>query len=137
MKLYTRKEVAAMVARVREATKMDEEQIKAFEDSLRQIEAEPKNEDIKNWLASHDKQPPSCTNRAQYKLWREIVPHVGRSGFCTDCTPEFQHQSLVNDCCDHPECVFFLDEDGEIEGSLYGEYSKREIITYKKWKEMQ
>ena len=125
-----------MVGKARAATNMSESELEAYGKALA-AQVEPKEKRI-NWLEAHDKCPPTCTTKKQYKFWREMdSSHIGHSGFCTDCTPEWQHKCLINDCCDHPEVTFFMDDEGLVEGTHYGEHSKREVITYKRWMEMK
>jgi hypothetical protein len=63
---------------------------------------------------------PACTDRKTYVLWIDAArmvhpPHD--TGFCADCTPEYQKQMKEEGRCENPE-VFFVEEDGMVEGKL-------------------
>ena len=61
---------------------------------------------------------PSCFDSdQQWKMWREAARacaknEVGVTGFCTDCTPEYQKQMVLEKRCEHPETEFAIDKDG-------------------------
>lgn len=71
-----------------------------------------------NHLKLHDKQVPRCASQSQYDSWRDLRPAAGVAGFCEDCTPEFQKEKSAKGMCDHPEVLFYLDENGLIYGSF-------------------
>ena len=158
-KLEARVDAAILVARAN--TTLDEEGLAALREGLleqfKEEEKELKRAKWKakkqekleedgldpsiNWSERHDITIPTCTTAKQYKAWRALSPRkdgAGKAGFCTDCTPQYQHDCLVGDCCDHPEVVFAYDEDGLLAGTHHvSSTSNKEIITYKKWKQME
>lgn len=83
-----------------------------------------------NWLDEHDKKIPSCTDEKTYKTWRAMLPLAIRSGFCTDCTPEFQNEMIQAGKCDHPECIFFIDNFGSLEGTLFNYPMTHEVVVH-------
>lgn len=68
-------------------------------------------------LKLHDKHPPRCTNAAQYSLWRNSFSFTTVAGFCTDCLPWYQKEMCQQCRCDHPEILFYVDDDGMVFGS--------------------
>lgn len=70
------------------------------------------------YLELHDKHTPRCTTKSQYDFWRSGAFGNSVNGFCSDCTPEFQKEKAAKGLCDHPEVLFYLDNDGLIEGSF-------------------
>lgn len=63
---------------------------------------------------------PMCTDRKTFMLWRDAArmvhpPHD--TGFCADCTPEYQKQMKAEGRCENPE-IFFVEEEGMVEGKL-------------------
>jgi hypothetical protein len=63
---------------------------------------------------------PACTTEKQYELWKESAGYGGRglpqSGFCTDCTPEYQREMVSQGRCEHPTISFRIDQHGFVEG---------------------
>ena len=70
---------------------------------------------------SHEtmKTKPACVSWHDYELWHQaarLFPSGLVSGFCTDCTPEFQEKTMMAGTCEHHELYFIRDTDGFIEG---------------------
>lgn len=82
-----------------------------------------------NHLKLHDKILPRCTSKAKYDSWRICKPAAGVAGFCEDCTPEFQKEKAAIGMCDHPEVLFYLDDDGLIYGSFKIHEEKRALVA--------
>lgn len=69
---------------------------------------------------------PLCfhSNR-QYQQWQKAAArsgeadHLHHSGYCTDCTPEYQSEMIRQFRCKHPGTTFKHDADGMIEGTRY------------------
>lgn len=63
---------------------------------------------------------PICfESRDQYNSWRWAADRaggVGLSGYCIDCTPEYQARMIAEGRCSYPATTFKLDEDGEVVG---------------------
>lgn len=68
------------------------------------------------------KHPLCFVSKAQYKAWQEkaLKSEDAPSGYCTDCTPEYQTQMIVAGKCEYPGTVFDTDEDGFVEGTRPG-----------------
>lgn len=80
-----------------------------------------------NLMALHDKCFPRCITYAQWKLWRNTFPRAGVAGVCEDCTPDYQNEMCMLGKCDHPEILFYVDDDGMIFGSLTPRVSENAI----------
>ena len=77
---------------------------------------------------------PSCISYPQWKLWHSIRPRSGKAGLCEDCTPEHQNERCLDGRCDHPEILFYVDEDGMIYGSQIPRNNEHAInIKVKSW----
>jgi len=62
---------------------------------------------------------PLCfDSRNQYELWKLAGLTTGgvSSGICTDCTPEYQTEMLLQERCTDPTIKFGIDDDGLIFG---------------------
>lgn len=66
---------------------------------------------------------PLCfASPEQYKNWVKAARACARgskeliSGFCTDCTPEYQAQMIELNRCEHPDVQFAVDRDGFMSG---------------------
>lgn len=60
-----------------------------------------------------------CLTQQQYVSWQQMAKRVGtrsKNDYCEDCLPEFQREMIRRNCCQHPEVVFRVDEDGFISG---------------------
>ena len=89
--------------------------------------------DPENLLTLHDEEHPSCTTAEGYKWWRSgrlvsvinfvpknviaLPPLAGTAGFCEDCTPEYQQEMAQAGRCDHPEILFYHDDEGLLQGT--------------------
>ena len=52
---------------------------------------------------------PSCASKGQYENWLESASIHGSdlmSGFCTDCTQEYQYDMIRKGRCDYPQTYF-------------------------------
>lgn len=71
---------------------------------------------------------PRCfASRRQYELWLEAARAVppGSSGYCADCTPEYQRQMIAARRCAYPTTSFQADADGYVEGRRPAEACRR------------
>jgi|DEB19_MinimDraft_3_1074340.scaffolds.fasta_scaffold15287_3 hypothetical protein len=62
---------------------------------------------------------PACfSSQEQYEEWRELANKTTglSSGYCTDCTPEYKAEMLLQERCAHRNVEFGLDEDGLLAG---------------------
>ena len=89
--------------------------------------------EVINLLPIHDKRIPRCASKTQYRWWRigEQVPLPGFSGFCEDCTPEYQDEMSQAGRCDHPEVLFYEGKDGLVFGSQMIFPSKKALSVVK------
>jgi hypothetical protein len=71
------------------------------------------------------KNVPECfPNATVFGRWREMARSqnaVGESGYCTDCTPEYQREMLGLARCRFPRTTFTYDEDGFVAGRRHVE----------------
>lgn len=70
-----------------------------------------------NLMAMHEKRLPRCIKYHAWKLWHSTLPRANKAGLCEDCTPEYQNEMCKSGKCDHPEILFYVDEDGMLYGS--------------------
>jgi hypothetical protein len=62
---------------------------------------------------------PACfASPAQYARWLATAKQTGlpRSGYCTDCTPDYQRVMRSARRCAHPGTTFGRDGDGMVVG---------------------
>lgn len=62
---------------------------------------------------------PFCfTSKAQFDKWAQAAAgsRPGRSGYCTDCTPEYQARMKDEHRCGFPSVTFYEDDDGFVAG---------------------
>lgn len=62
---------------------------------------------------------PKCfDNYSQYRgwMWMRKQCYDHKATVCTDCTPEYKAQMLIERRCIHPDTMFRIDKDGMIEG---------------------
>lgn len=67
--------------------------------------------------------PPCFSSDQQYDLWREAARAcwpAGGSGYCADCTPEYQSVMIAHHRCAHAGTRFVMDSDGIVEGRRNG-----------------
>ena len=82
---------------------------------------------------------PLCfDSRNQYEMWKLAGLNTGgvSSGICTDCTPEYKKEMLLQERCTEPSVKFGLDEDGLVFGYIpkYEKYVlKKAKATPVKW----
>jgi len=68
-------------------------------------------------------QIPKCfSSREQYSLWVNAarLNSPGASGYCADCTPEYQREMIEQCRCECPDTTFHIDEDGFVAGVRVG-----------------
>ena len=72
---------------------------------------------------------PQCfTSAEQFAIWREEASRTTISitaGYCTDCTPEYQSEMILQGRCAHTDILFARDEDGFVTG-----YSREKRKNY-------
>lgn len=78
----------------------------------------------KRLLYQHMRQHPSCTDQGAFSKWLtasratdragNIEPAVRECGFCTDCTPEHQHQMVMSGRCDHFIDIEFIEGEARL-----------------------
>ncbi len=59
---------------------------------------------------------PFCfASAAQYARWQELARRAvpGSSGYCTDCTPEYQLKMIRQTRCAYPRTIFIRTKEGE------------------------
>jgi hypothetical protein len=59
--------------------------------------------------------PPCFPNSDRWVIWRLIELQAAapqHSGYCSDCTREYQHEMKLQERCTRPDVVFDVDEDG-------------------------
>jgi hypothetical protein len=54
----------------------------------------------------------------QYRVWKSMASRIraGASGYCEDCTPEFQQLRIEQGRCLHPGTTFHCGSDGFVDG---------------------
>lgn len=54
----------------------------------------------------------------QFKLWKDAARMAppGNSGYCTDCTPDYQNRMIKDGRCEFPDTRFHTDKHGWVEG---------------------
>lgn len=63
---------------------------------------------------------PLCfASEEQWKFWNNQARYsrAGPSGYCSDCTPEYQSEMLRARRCEHPNVLFGVDNEGFLCGS--------------------
>jgi hypothetical protein len=62
--------------------------------------------------------PPCFSSMRQYRVWKSMASRIraGASGYCEDCTPEFQQLRIEQGRCLHPGTTFHCGSDGFVDG---------------------
>lgn len=71
--------------------------------------------------------PPACFTPRQWAEWKVFARQVkpsSRSGYCEDCTPEYQAKMTDAGRCGYPGAVFVTDADGMIKGVRRPSYAE-------------
>jgi hypothetical protein len=62
---------------------------------------------------------PACfPSREVFRIWGEAarLTGVGKSQWCTDCTPDYQQRMMTQHRCAYPGTTFAKDANGMVEG---------------------
>jgi len=78
------------------------------------------------------KHPLCFDSKTQYRIWKNAGLLTGgvSSGICTDCTPEYQKEMLLQNRCMDPTVKFGIDDDGMVIG--YTPHYERYVVKKNK-----